>query len=57
MCEFDTFLPAILDVGESDHVRVGRTFRVVALEFTRRVDAGKLQRRDAFRNLGVDLSA
>ena len=40
--ELDTFLPAIFDVGEPDHMGVGRTLRIVALELARRVDAGEL---------------
>ena len=42
--ELDTFLATVLDVGEPDHMRVGRALRIVALELARRVNAGKLQR-------------
>src|SRR5690606_30524018 len=54
--QLDAFLSYVLDVGEADDVRDRLALRVVTLEFALLVDAGDAQRRDAFGDVGIDLS-
>ncbi len=54
--EFDPFLADLLDVGEADHVRCRRAFRVTPTVLGPVEDAGDAHRLDTCPHVGVDLS-